>query len=74
MPNGPGGGLQDDRLQAVGNTATYKLTCTQPVPMNMTGEMRYAGTDAYTGTVTMDVDGKNMAMSVDAKRLGDCPK
>jgi hypothetical protein len=35
--------------------------------------MKYSGTDAYTGTMTMDSSGQKMTMSYDAKRLGDCP-
>jgi hypothetical protein len=74
IPKGPGGGdckVTDYKL--LGNTATYKMTCTQP-PMTMTGEMKYASADAYTGTITVDMGGQAMAMSIDAKRIGDCAK
>ena len=37
------------------------------------GEMGYTGTDAYTGTMTMDASGQKMTMSFDAKRTGECP-
>ena len=57
-----------------GSTATYSMTCAKPQPMTMTGELKYAGSDAYTGTVLMDMSGQKMSMGVDAKRLGDCPK
>ena len=53
------------------NTATYKMTCTKPTPMTMLGEMKYSGTDAYTGTMTMDASGQKMTMSFDAKRMGN---
>ncbi len=58
-----------------GNTATYKMACKEPVPLNMTGEMKYAGTDAYTGTMTIDMGGgQTMAFAIEAKRIGDCAK
>lgn len=75
VPKGPDGGdckMSDYKLSS--NTATYKMTCTQPMPMTMVGEMKYSGTDAYTGTVTMDSGGQKMTMSFDAKRIGECPK
>ena len=55
-----------------GNTTTYKLTCTQPMPINASGELKYAGSDAYTGTLTLDMGGQNMVFALDAKRIGDC--
>ena len=48
------------------------MTCTKPTAMTMLGEMKYSGTDAYTGTMTMDASGQKMTMSFDAKRLGEC--
>jgi len=75
IPKGPDGGdckVTDYKLS--NSVATYKLTCTQPFPLNGTGEMKYSGTDAYVGTLTMDMGGQSMTMNVDAKRLGDCPK
>jgi hypothetical protein len=57
-----------------GTTATYKMECTKPQPMTMIGEMKYSGTDAYTGSVQMEMNGQKMSMNMDAKRLGDCAK
>ena len=74
MPSGPGGDCKISDYKLLNNVATYKLTCTQPVPLNGTGEMKYSGTDAYVGTLTMDMGGQNLTMNIDAKRLGDCPK
>ena len=74
IPKGPEGGdckVSDYKFTA--NTATYKMTCTKPMAMTMLGEMKYSGTDAYTGTMTMDASGQKMAMAFDAKRLGECP-
>ena len=75
MPSGPGGGdCKVTDYKFADNTATYKVTCTQPAPLRMSGELKYAGTDAYTGTITVDMGGQNMVMNIDAKRIGDCPK
>jgi len=74
IPKGPDGGdckVSDYKFSA--STATYKLTCTQPMAMTMLGEMKYSGTDAYTGTMTMDANGQKMTMAFDAKRTGECP-
>ncbi len=74
VPKGPEGGdckVSDYKFTA--STATYKLTCTQPMAMTMNGEMKYSGTDAYTGTMTMDANGQKMTMAFDAKRTGECP-
>jgi uncharacterized protein DUF3617 len=75
IPKGPDGGdckVTDYKL--ADGVATYKLTCTQPFPLNATGELKYAGTDAYTGTLTMDMGGQNLVTNIDAKRIGDCAK
>ncbi len=55
-----------------GSTATYKMVCTKPQPMTMTGEMKYSGTDAYVGNVQIDMSGQKVTMALDAKRVGDC--
>ena len=57
------------------NTATYTMTCTQPTEVTATGEIKYSGTDAYTGTLTLSGGGgQTFTLSYDAKRIGDCPK
>ena len=76
MPS-PGGASGDCKMtdyKLANDVATYKLTCTQPFPLNGTGEMKYSGTDAYVGTLTMDMGGQSMTMNIDAKRIGDCAK
>jgi hypothetical protein len=73
VPKGPDGSdckMSDYKFTS--NTATYKLTCTKPTAMTMVGEMKYSGTDAYAGTVTMDAGGQKMMMNFDAKRIGEC--
>ena len=75
IPKGPGGNdckMSDYKM--TGSTASYKMVCTKPQPMTMVGEMKYSGTDAYVGTIQMEMSGQKMTMNVDAKRLGDCPK
>jgi hypothetical protein len=74
MPSGPGGDCKISDYKLANNIATYKLTCTQPAAINAVGELKYAGTDTYTGTLTFDMGGQNMILSLDAKRTGDCPK
>jgi hypothetical protein len=74
MPSGPGVDCKITDYKLVNNVATYKLACTQPAPINATGELRYSGSDAYTGTLTVDMGGQNMVLDIDAKRLGDCTK
>jgi hypothetical protein len=62
-----------DNYKLEGSTATYTMTCTQPAPITAKGEIKYAGPDAYTGTVLLDGMGQTMTMMIDAKRLGECP-
>jgi hypothetical protein len=75
IPKGPATGdckMTDYKLTA--STATYTMTCTKPQPMTMVGEMKYSGSDAYTGNVSMDMSGQKMSMTFDAKRIGECAK
>ena len=74
MPSGPGSDCKITDYKLANSTATYKLACTQPFPINGRGEMNYAGSDAYTGTLTVDMGGQNLVMNIEAKRLGDCAK
>jgi hypothetical protein len=74
MPSGPGADCKVSDYKQTANVATYKVACSQPVALNATGEMRYSGTDAYTGTITIDMGGQNMVVAIDAKRIGDCAK
>lgn len=75
IPKGPGGGdCKMSDYTFTSNTATYKMVCTKPQAMTMVGEMKYSGTDSYTGTMQMEMSGQKVTMSMDAKRIGDCPK
>jgi hypothetical protein len=75
MPKGPDGGdckVSDYKFTA--STASYKMVCTKPTAMTAIAEMTFTGTDAYTGTMSIDSNGQKMSMTYDAKRMGDCPK
>jgi hypothetical protein len=75
LPKGPGGDCKVIDSKFTADTATYKLTCTQPAAITAVGEMKYAGPDSYTGTLTMDMGGgQKLAMSMEGKRIGDCAK
>ena len=74
IPQGPGGSdckVEDYKFD--GRKASYTMVCTKPAPTKAVGEMTYSGTDAYTGTLQMDIQGQKMSIAYDAKRLGDCP-
>jgi hypothetical protein len=74
IPKGPGqGDCEVTNYKFSGNSATYALTCKQP-PMTAVGEMTYSGSDAYTGTLKIEMGGQTMTVAHDAKRIGDCPK
>ena len=75
LPKGPGSGdCKVSDYKFTGSTATYKVECTKPMPMTAVGEMKYSGSDAYVGTMTIESSGQKMSMSYDAKRIGDCTK
>lgn len=59
--------------KASGNKATWKMTCTIPMPISGLGEITYAG-DAYDGSMTMTTGIGDMTMKYTGKRLGDCTK
>jgi hypothetical protein len=79
MPTGPegrGGQKSDCKVadyKTSGNTATWKMVCTSPQAMTMTGEMTF-NDDSYTGTMRSDTAQGQMTMKVAGKRLGDCSK
>jgi hypothetical protein len=74
LPQGLGNDCKVLDYKLAGNTATYKVSCVQPMQMTLTGELKHAGTDAYTGSLTVDAGGTKMAFAIDARRIGDCPK
>jgi Protein of unknown function (DUF3617) len=75
IPKGPGGGdcaITNYKLAA--STATYTLTCKEP-PITGEGIMKYSGSDAYTGTLKVDMGGgQMMTIEYDSKRIGECSK
>ncbi len=55
-----------------GSRATWKIACTQPVPVGGSGEIAY-GDDAYSGSMTVTIAGSSDAtLKFSGKRLGDC--
>jgi hypothetical protein len=75
-PEGRGGQKSDCKMsdyKTSGNTATWKMVCTSPQPMTMTGEMTF-NDDSYTGTMKSDTPQGQMTMKMAGKRLGDCSK
>jgi len=74
VPKNPGqGGCQVTGFKMSGNSATYTMTCKEP-PMTAVGDMKFTGSDAYSGTLKMEMGGQSMTIVQDAKRIGDCPK
>jgi hypothetical protein len=77
LPSGPQGrGNQKSDCKVAdyktsGNTATWKMVCTQPEPMTATGEMTFTD-DSYNGTMKMDSPQGQMTMKMSGKRVGDC--
>jgi uncharacterized protein DUF3617 len=77
MPTGPegrGGQKSDCKMsdyKTSGNTATWKMVCTTPQPMTMTGEMTFTD-DSYTGTMKSDTAQGQMTMKTAGKRVGEC--
>ncbi len=57
--------------KATGNHATWKVTCSVPVPLSGSGEVTYAG-DTYSGSMTMATGAGELKLQYKGKRLGDC--
>jgi hypothetical protein len=75
IPKGPAADCKVTDYKFTADTATYKLACTQPAAITAVGQMKYAGPDSYTGTLTMDMGGgPQLVLSMEGKRIGDCPK
>ena len=58
----------------VGSKATWKMQCSGQMPMQGTGEIVFAGTDAYTGTIQATAQGMNMTIKLAGKKVGTCDK
>jgi hypothetical protein len=50
---------------------TWTMTCDNP-PMTGNGEIRFEGTDAYSGVVTMDAEQMSMRINLTGKKIGTC--
>ena len=57
--------------KATGNKATWKMTCTSPMPLSGSGDVSYAG-DTYDGSMTMTTGAGDITMKFKGKRLGEC--
>ena len=75
LPRGPqNGGKQDCKVsnyKVSGQTVTWDMACTMPVPITSTGEMTFTD-DSYTGTVKINAPQGLLSMKVSGTRLGDC--
>ncbi|WP_386067378.1 DUF3617 domain-containing protein [Tahibacter sp. UC22_41] len=61
--------VQNFRVQ--GNKASYHLVCTGKNAMSGDGEMETL-TDGYRGSIKAEVEGQQMTMSYEGKRIGGC--
>ena len=75
LPRGPQNGGKSDckvsNYKVSGQTVTWEMACTSPMPITSTGEMTFTD-DTYTGTVKMNAPQGNMSMKISGTRLGDC--
>jgi len=56
----------------VGSKATWKMQCGGQMPMQGTGEITFAGPDAYTGVIQATSQGMNMTIKLAGKKVGTC--
>jgi Protein of unknown function (DUF3617) len=71
----PGGGDKSctaTDYKMVGNKATWKMQCSGQMPMQGTGEMTFAGPDAYTGSIQAAAQGMNITIKLAGKKVGTC--
>ncbi len=56
----------------IGTRSSFRMVCTGREAMTGTGEFEMLGSDGYRGKITVDVQGQQMLMNFDGKRIGDC--
>jgi len=74
LPSGGPGNAQACKVTEqnwMGNTGTWKVTCTGANPTTSEGTMTFMG-ESYTGNVKMTTQQGVMTMQLAGKRLGDC--
>lgn len=73
LPGGPDAqrGCRMHDYKAVGQTATFRVTCDGPPPITTSGEYLYRG-NTYVGTMTMVRGGQTIVTRLTGTRLGDC--
>lgn len=55
-----------------GNKVTWTMQCSGQMPMQGTGEITFAGSDAYTGAIQTTAQGMNMTIKLSGKKVGAC--
>lgn len=55
-----------------GNTQSFKMRCTGKEAVAGSGEFTYLGADHYKGTMQMSMQGQQMTMSMEGRKLGAC--
>ncbi len=55
-----------------GSGMSWKMRCEGDPPMVGAGEIHYDSRDTYHGRWTMQVGGRDMAMKIDGRRIGEC--
>jgi hypothetical protein len=63
---------QNSDFMKDGDTATWKITCTDEAHTSGVGEITREGDDAYTGSIKFTSDRGNMNLALTGSRLGDC--
>ena len=67
-------GCQNSDMKKVGNTVTFTSTCKGPPAMTGTGEIIYAGTDSFTGTIQYAASHGKMIIKLTGHKVGGCDK
>lgn len=68
----PGKDCKLTEQKRVGNKLTWKVVCTGKSPGTGEGEIVFASSQAYDGTMKMETGGRTMTTRYAAKRVGDC--
>ena len=55
-----------------GSKSSFRMVCTGREAMTGTGEFEMLGAAGYRGKITAEMEGMQMVMNFDGKRIGDC--
>lgn len=61
-----------ENYRASGNKVNFDMVCTGKDAMTGSGELEMLGADGYRGKMRATVEGQQMLMSFEGKRIGDC--